>query len=219
MISREIDYEKWISSQEYVKGKLYKKNTIIAYINQLNYGISQAFEIPGITSIFNILDPDFLHEIELKYMSGVLSKKQKDYRSAYHSYINFCKSNEENFTINPSINDNPDFVSRTEGGKKIIISVRIERDQRLRRDAVKIHGLECQACGFNFKDKYGELGEGYIEVHHLKILSKIAENNLVITDPKTDLSVVCSNCHRMIHRKKGTTLTIDELKQKLKNIS
>ena len=35
------------------------------------------------------------------------------------------------------------------------------------------------------------------------------------TDPKTDLAILCANCHRMVHRKKSTTLTIDELKSKL----
>ncbi|GHT42114.1 hypothetical protein FACS189437_09810 [Bacteroidia bacterium] len=32
------------------------------------------------------------------------------------------------------------------------------------------------------------------------------------------LIVVCANCHRMIHRKKGITLTLEELKQKINPI-
>ena len=31
-------------------------------------------------------------------------------------------------------------------------------------------------------------------------------------NPKTDMTVLCPNCHSMIHRKKSKTLTIEELK-------
>ena len=52
-------------------------------------------------------------------------------------------------------------------------------------------------CGFDFEEKYGELGKGYIEVHHIKPLSEIDEE--VVVNPETDLICVCSNCHRKIH--------------------
>ena len=38
----------------------------------------------------------------------------------------------------------------------------------------------------------------------------------VEVNPETDLIVLCANCHRMVHRKKGMTLTIEELKEKIK---
>jgi 5-methylcytosine-specific restriction endonuclease McrA len=106
-----------------------------------------------------------------------------------------------------------DIESRTEGGKKVVISVRTERDSKFRADAIKIHGLVCKACGFDFQKTYGNWGKDFIEVHHVVPL---ADGKKRETNPKTDLTVVCSNCHRMIHRKKNITLTIDELKTKLK---
>jgi 5-methylcytosine-specific restriction endonuclease McrA len=106
-----------------------------------------------------------------------------------------------------------DIESRTEGGKKVVISVKTERDSRFRAEAIKIHGLTCKACGFDFQKTYGNWGKDFIEVHHVVPL---ADGKKRETNPKTDLTVVCSNCHRMIHRKKNITLTIDELKTKLK---
>lgn len=73
--------------------------------------------------------------------------------------------------------------------------------------------MECSVCGFNFQEFYGDLGKGFIEVHHIQPLSENKEE--VETNPKTDLAVLCANCHRMVHRKKGMTLSIEELKAKI----
>jgi len=77
----------------------------------------------------------------------------------------------------------------------------IERNPSAGRQAKKIHGYICQACGFDFEAVYGELGEKYIEAHHLTPLAELPEDELVHLDPKTDFAVLCANCHRMIHRK------------------
>ncbi|MCF8719442.1 MrcB family domain-containing protein [Nitrospina gracilis] len=75
----------------------------------------------------------------------------------------------------------------------------IERPSRLTKKAKKIHGYICQACGFDFKKYYGELGEKYIEAHHLTPISQL-KGKIVDRDPRKDFAVLCSNCHRMIHR-------------------
>jgi 5-methylcytosine-specific restriction protein A len=67
------------------------------------------------------------------------------------------------------------------------------------------------ACNFDFKQRYGERGSNFIEVHHLKPVSSLDEATLV--DPKTEMAVVCSNCHRMIHREKDNVLSLDELRE------
>lgn len=107
----------------------------------------------------------------------------------------------------------PEGKLRTEGGKKVYVSWRYERRAENRKDAIRIHGLKCMACEFDFSERYGEYGEGYIEVHHAMPL---AEHGRRETDPETDLLVLCSNCHRMTHRRKGTCLTLDELKSHLR---
>ena len=83
----------------------------------------------------------------------------------------------------------------TEGGVRKTFSTTYERDPRLRREALKIHGYSCLACGFNFEDHYGQVGKDFIEVHHMIPLAEGERES----DPN-NLIPLCSNCHRMIHR-------------------
>lgn len=65
-------------------------------------------------------------------------------------------------------------------------------------------GYICEACNFDFEKNYGKVGKGYIEAHHLKPISelKIGESRSVTQD---DFAVLCSNCHRMIHKLKDSS--------------
>lgn len=90
-----------------------------------------------------------------------------------------------------------------------------ERNPNLRKKAIEIHGVTCKCCGFNYEKVYGEIGKGFIEIHHIKPMYSIKEE--IIVDPNTDLVPLCSNCHKMVHRKKEQPLTIEELKQILKH--
>lgn len=99
----------------------------------------------------------------------------------------------------------------SDGRKILSYSTRYERNPKNRASAVKIHGLICMACGFDFKKAYGIRGKDYIEVHHTKPLSENGEETII--DPHTDLICVCSNCHRMIHRRRDSILTLNELRQ------
>jgi len=59
--------------------------------------------------------------------------------------------------------------------------------------------LVCEGCGFDFSEFYGDRGEGFIECHHTKPVSEMKEGDKTRLE---DLVLVCSNCHRIIHRKK-----------------
>lgn len=78
------------------------------------------------------------------------------------------------------------------------------------------HGrLYCEACGFDFQKNYGSVGEGFIEAHHIIHVSQLkagAKTNV------SDLALVCSNCHRMLHRKRPW-LSIPALRKLLKQAS
>jgi 5-methylcytosine-specific restriction protein A len=100
-------------------------------------------------------------------------------------------------------------MRRTEGGKKVYISWRYERDRANREDAVRIHGAVCMGCRFSFEAAYGSAGAGYIEVHHAM---PIAEYGVRETDPVTDLQVLCANCHRIVHRKHDVCLSLEALR-------
>lgn len=68
--------------------------------------------------------------------------------------------------------------------------------------------LYCAACGFNFEEEYPEIGKGFIEMHHTKPLSTMKENEKTTL---SDIVLLCSNCHRMIHRK-SPCLSLEELR-------
>jgi 5-methylcytosine-specific restriction protein A len=88
-----------------------------------------------------------------------------------------------------------------------------ERDTtkaREKKEAVlqKTGCLTCEACGFDFFERYGERGYGYIECHHRIPLSESGPTQTRLED----LALVCSNCHRMIHRRRKDWLSVEELK-------
>lgn len=103
---------------------------------------------------------------------------------------------------------------RKEGEIKVNYVIKYERDRKNRRQAIELHGVECAICGFNFEKMYGEIGKGFIEVHHIKPLYE--NQTEVVVDPEKDLICVCSNCHKMFHRKKDHVLAPDELKKAIR---
>lgn len=119
--------------------------------------------------------------------------------------------------------DNDDFTQEfasSEGKIKVALHKVRERNPRLRKLAIdnflKNNGrLFCEVCGFSFEDTYGKLGEGFIEVHHLRPISDYEENDITKID---DLKLVCSNCHSMLHRGDPSS-TFPSLREKLFRIS
>jgi 5-methylcytosine-specific restriction enzyme A len=78
-----------------------------------------------------------------------------------------------------------------------------ERDSRIiqkkkEKEFIKLGQLPCEACTFDFYKKYGQLGYKYIECHHRTPLSEFSSSSKTTLN---DLALVCSNCHRMLHRK------------------
>jgi 5-methylcytosine-specific restriction protein A len=84
--------------------------------------------------------------------------------------------------------------------RKYVYHRKIERNRTAAKNAKKFHGSTCQACSLDFSKKYGAIGKGFIEAHHLKPISQLEEGVPVKYDVASDFAVLCSNCHRMIHR-------------------
>jgi 5-methylcytosine-specific restriction enzyme A len=59
--------------------------------------------------------------------------------------------------------------------------------------------LACEACAFDFKVRYGDLGADFIECHHTIPISSLPAGAKTRLE---DVALVCSNCHRMLHRRK-----------------
>ncbi len=109
--------------------------------------------------------------------------------------------------------DYPDELKNSEtlfeGIKKAVIVNSYERNPIARTKCIEHYGAQCVVCNFDFEKVYGEIGKGFIHVHHLTQLSDIRRGYEV--DPINDLRPVCPNCHAMLH-KKHPPLTIEELK-------
>ena len=102
----------------------------------------------------------------------------------------------------PTLPDIDQSQSILEGNPRLVAHLRRERNSAIikaKKDAtLRATGkLCCEACGFDFKKVYGEFGDGFCEVHHLQPLSKA---DGVVKTELGDLAIVCSNCHRIIHR-------------------
>ena len=98
-----------------------------------------------------------------------------------------------------------------EGIKRQVTVNSYERDHKARLQCIKIHGTACSVCGIDFEKMYGELGKGFIHVHHIVPIHSIGQGYKV--NPATDLVPVCPNCHAMLHRgMNGEARSIEDLK-------
>jgi len=86
-----------------------------------------------------------------------------------------------------------------EGAARQVLVNAYERNPEARSRCIAHYGVRCVVCNFDFAAIYGEIGEGYIHVHHLQQISLIGEEYEV--HPIADLRPVCPNCHAMIHRR------------------
>ncbi len=83
-----------------------------------------------------------------------------------------------------------------EDGRRVRIEVdRYERDPRNRKACIEHYKPICVVCGFESSNVYRDVKDGYIHVHHLKLVSQGKRK----IDPKKDLRPVCPNCHAMLH--------------------
>jgi hypothetical protein len=104
-------------------------------------------------------------------------------------------------------------IEVTEGQAKYVSHLRRERNRAVieakKAQALAKHGrLLCEVCNFDFAAFYGAFGEGFCEVHHTVPLAAL-EGTRVTT--VAELAVLCSNCHRVVHRHKPLP-SISELK-------
>lgn len=130
-----------------------------------------------------------------------------------HSKPDINKRHFYSFRINVGIvypDDLDEGEEITEGSQKSVVVNRFERDPKARAKCIKYHGKRCSVCDIDFSEVYGDIGEGFIHVHHIKPLSELKRKYIV--DPINDLIPVCPNCHAMLHKFKPVG-TVRELKK------
>lgn len=102
-----------------------------------------------------------------------------------------------------------DALGECEGAALLQLVKRYERSRINRAACIEVRGSSCKICGFDFGVQFGDLGAGFIHVHHIVSLADMGESYAL--NPGTDLIPVCPNCHAMLHRKRPP-LTPDELR-------
>ncbi|MDF7826624.1 HNH endonuclease [Pontiellaceae bacterium B12227] len=134
--------------------------------------------------------------LHIEYRKSINSAERTK-QEIYDSFIE-----EYNFDNEPVIY--PDEIPPTkkfkEGRTREVQVNAYERNRVARKKCIEHHGSSCAVCDFDFEEVYGEIGEGFIHVHHLKEIASRKKEYLL--NPITDLRPVCPNCHAMIHSKK-----------------
>ncbi|MBP6023537.1 HNH endonuclease [Ferruginibacter sp.] len=129
-------------------------------------------------------------ETKRKYRMGLLRDVYKKYTTLLNESVE--SENDEEETTFP------------EGKEKYHLHKTKERNRKLIAIAKEKYksispNMNCQVCKFSFVECYGELGANFIEAHHVFPISALTKETPIRIE---DLAMVCSNCHRMLHRKR-----------------
>lgn len=112
--------------------------------------------------------------------------------SAMHGYVRFPDSD-----ASPSLDVDIHTVAATEGRRRLVLHLQRERNHTVVRNKKKLAAsLDCEICGFSFSRIYGGAATDYCEVHHLLPLSEVEHDTRTRME---DLSILCANCHRVVH--------------------
>lgn len=192
-------------------------------------------------SVFEELDHNYYDRVREKIATNGemrTADKESDNMYSYHlkQWTSFLESKafKELFKKKRSSDDKPKatdmaepakplaspFREETEGERKHIVKETevVRRNPQLRQQCIERYGYQCQCCGMNFAELYGEeLGANFIEVHHLKPISTYEEDGI----PENfleNLVPLCSNCHSMIHHIKDSEHSLRDLREAYRGI-
>jgi len=179
----------------------------------------------------NVREDFSLQEINLRISNSQQSSKLYEFGNIYAKYYDSRNiPNDQalvedlNYILNLYqeliYNDNDeiqDISSKVFEIKKLKYHLRVERNSRISKLVKDKKGYVCEACSFDFENKYGSLGKDYIEAHHLLPISTL-EPGKIEMDLVDDFAVLCSNCHRMIHRLDNPS-NLEEFKKMIKKVN
>ena len=155
----------------------------------------------------------------LKYVEDNLAFLQYLFKNSFE-YDSAIELSSKVFTSKKTkkvlIYDEDDTI--TEGKVSTKTAIVKERSQKLRRAAIEHYTVDskivCSVCGFDFKKIYGELGDGYIQMHHENPIYQYSDDGFetYISEAVKNMKPLCANCHCMVHRNKSKLVSITELK-------
>lgn len=157
----------------------------------------------GVEKLRIALDAYMMHIEYYENKRHTNRKKEREIHSKYSEKIGGVRDSELDVDL---INELKKGNVYLEGGAEQVIINKYSRSSLARQECIEKFGALCCVCGFDFERHYGELGKGFIHVHHLVPISSIRSMKEVTCD---DLRPVCPNCHAMLHKGK---LSIEELR-------
>lgn len=215
----------------YYKGRMKDKNFESRRLSKFPhyFGIAEVGDVISINNDKELLAEiinfrPFIQAVDFQinneYLEKIPKNKEKNYwrdgvreidDDTYNTIISLANLGPVSETKTLLSNeDSQSFESGVEGKPTLQITTKYERDQKLRKQAILIHGYTCVACGFNFEEFYGDYAKGFIHIHHIEPLFSVGEK---VVNPETDLVPLCANCHAIIHRKRDKTLTVEDLQK------
>ena len=185
-----------------LEGHVYKRTI---KIDAYDYYLEQFSRTLSISDFTKVIQATELH---LNYYSELRKGNQPSVRALVDTY----KAKLASQVVSPIY---PDEVFKlptefTEGAVKQVTINAYERDTKARTACIAKFGAICQVCDFDFKKTYGEIGKGFVHVHHKVDIATIGESYQV--DPINDLIPVCPNCHAMLHTEKPA-MDVETLRQ------
>ena len=136
-------------------------------------------------------------------------------KKIYERFTHILNDIETDYSVADELDETE--IPDVEGLRKSVFVNVYERSVEARNKCIEHMGCVCAVCGFDFEKVYGELGKGFIHIHHKIPVSSIGKAYII--NYETDLVPVCPNCHAMLHRgKNGKVLSIEELRKMMKEV-
>jgi len=184
----------------------FSKQTVESkFITQMKPDIKDAHHFDELLENWLLHDSNELKKILLKYAVS------EDDRNEINKV--FFKAPDSDLLLAQEFGYDP----ADDGFKEGKIKLRIHLVKERKRNLVEIakrewnqkynKNIRCFICSFSFKDQYGQLGEDFIEAHHIQPISTIVPDTIIKV---SDLIPVCSNCHSMLHRH-NSFVTVEQL--------
>lgn len=187
-------------------GKVYKRA-----MSALSYEIflSRFYKDLSVSEFERVIQSVELH---LEYRWSKSKAKHLEVRTLVDSY----KAKLALQAVSPIYPDEVrgDPTTFNEGAVKQVTINAYERNTDARTICIAKFGAICQVCDFDFEKTYGEMGKGFIHVHHKIDIAIIGKSYQV--DPINDLIPVCPNCHAMLH-KETPAMNIEKLQRIIQN--
>lgn len=195
-----------ILREEWEYNKKRKNNGYPQSVSHIGHVVNAGYELYTFDMINSKIDE------EIAKIDNFIPKLNKKYAKKENGVWYACDELTSNIYPDEVIQSN----NYVEGAVKTVYVNAYERNFDARMKCIEYYGYHCQCCGFDFEKFYGDVGKGFIHVHHKSPLSEI--KNAYNVNPIDDLIPLCPNCHAMVHREKEV-MSIDELKRRINSMN